>query len=591
MDDLRQSLTLLGIAAGAGLVSLVACGGVRRASLRLGVLVSPRPDRWHRHPTPTFGGIGVLLGVVIASVAARGLSLALAPMLLTGIALFWIGWYDDWAPMSAIAKMVTSLAAAAFFVMLLTGFVTTPAMAALTILAILAFAGIVNAVNLLDNMDALAGGLSALAALGLAAAFRAELGPDLVTILVALAGALVGFLWWNRPPAQLFMGNCGSLCVGGILAGSATVAVARAGTAQALGAAALILVVPLFDSAFVILLRRLAGRSATRGNIDHTSHRLVAAGFSERAALASLLVLGVVGAAAGCLARTSGATWLIAGSVAVGLALLAVSLARVPAYGGEDFRALQNASFAPLLNDLTFRWHAGEVLLDVVLITLCYYMAYRVRFDRDTVAPFLASFSRSLPAIVGCQLAALYASGLYGRSWSAFGLPDAATVVRAVAGGGVLSVLAVTYLFKFEAFSRSVFIIDAVLLVSAIVVSRSSVQMFRHLAARTNPRRQRVAIYGAGTLGQLLAREFLVNDAWCRHPVAFVDDDRWKRSRRIMGVPVKGGADDLETILAEAAVDELLISTPAIGQDCEARARAICARHQVTVRRLSLDIA
>src|SRR5262249_50016879 len=155
-------------------------------------------DRWHRFPTPTFGGIGVLLGVVTASLLAQGLSLALVPVLLTAVALFGIGWFDDHVPMSAIAKMVTSLAVAAFFVMPLPGFVSTPVMASLTMVAILAFDGIVNAVNLLDNMDALAGGLSAIAALGLVAAFRAELGPAVVTILVSLAGALAGFLWWNR---------------------------------------------------------------------------------------------------------------------------------------------------------------------------------------------------------------------------------------------------------------------------------------------------------------------------------------------------------------------------------------------------------
>jgi UDP-GlcNAc:undecaprenyl-phosphate GlcNAc-1-phosphate transferase len=592
MDDLGHSLQLLGVAVGAGLVSAAACGAVQRASLRLGLVVAPRPDRWHRHPTPTFGGIGVLLGVFAAAVAAHGVSLASAPVLAVGVALFWIGWYDDWAPMSAIAKMVTSLAVAAFFVMTLAGFVSTPIMASLTIGAILAFAGVVNAINLLDNMDGLAAGLSAIAAVGLAAAFRAELGLPIVVVLVGLAGALGGFLFWNRPPARLFMGNCGSLCVGGIIAACATVGVSGAGTPQAFGAAALILIVPLFDSAFVILLRRLAGRSPTQGNIDHTSHRLVAAGFSERAALASLLALGAAGAVAGYLARTSGATWLIAAIVAVALALLAVSLARVPAYGvGEDFRALRRGRFAPLLNDLTFRWHAGEVLLDLVLITICYYLSYRVRFDRDTIAPFLASFSRSLPAIIGCQLAALYASGLYNRSWSTFGVPDAATVVRAVAAGSVLSLMSVTLLYKFEAFSRSVFIIDAVLLFSAIVVTRSSLQMFGRLAARTNPRRQRVAIYGAGTRGQLLAREFLANDGWCRIPVAFVDDDEWLRSRRIMGVPVKGGADELAAILADADVDELLISTPAIDGERESQVRAVCAGRNVAVRRLSLDIA
>lgn len=587
----RQFFSLLTVFSGAAAVSFVMSALVRRVGLQLGLVVAPRPDRWHQRPTPTYGGIGVLAGVLAGAAAGGAVSMATAPVLVSGAALFAIGWYDDWAPMSAIAKMVTSLAVAAFFVMTLTGFIGTPLQASLTIVAILVFAGIDNAINLLDNMDGLAGSVAAMAAVALAVTFRTELGPAVVAVLLALAGALAGFLWWNRPPARLFMGNCGSLCVGGVIAACAILAVARAGTFQAFIAAVLILVVPIFDSAFVVLLRRFAGRSTTRGNIDHTSHRLVAAGFTERAVLASLLALAAGGAGAGYVARSSsGSAWLLASVFAVALALLAVSLARVPAYGGEDFRALQNAPFAPLLNDLTFRWHAGEVLLDMVLITICYYASYRVRFEGDALTNFLGSFSRSLPAIVGCQLAALYASGLYSRMWSTFGLHDVSTVVRAVVGGVVLSVLTVTYTYKFEAFSRSVFIIDAVLLAVAIVATRSSMQVFGQLAARSNPGRQRVAIYGAGTRGQLLVREFVANDAWSRIPVAFIDDDRWKRARRIVGVPVRGGADDLEAILADSAVEELLISTPAIDAALEARVRAICERRNVKVRRLFLDL-
>ena len=577
--------------AAAAAVSLIGSTLVRRFALRFGLVVLPRPDRWHRRPTPTYGGFGVFAGWLVGAAAAGAVSMDTAPVLVSAAALFALGWYDDWAPMSAIAKMVTSLAVAAFFVIILTGFTTTPLHASLAIVAILAFAGLDNAVNLLDNMDSLAAGVTAIAAVGLAATFAVELGPGLVVLLISLAGALLAFLWLNRPPARLFMGNCGSLFIGGVLAACATLAVARAGTMSAFVAAALILVVPIFDSAFVVLLRRMAGRSTTRGNIDHTSHRLVAAGFSESLALLLLLALGAAGAAGGYFAYRSASPWLFAAVFAVGLVLLALALARGPSYAGEDFRAIRNTSFAPLLRDLTFRWHAGEVLLDMVLITLCYNASYHIRFAEPALTAFLESYSRSLPAIVGCQLAALYASGLYSRMWSTFGLHDLATVIRAVLAGAVLSVLAVTYLFKFEAFSRSVFMIDAVLLAGAIVVTRSSLQLFVQLAARNNPRRQRVAVYGAGTRGQLLVREFLASNEWNRVPVVFLDDDPWKHSRRLVGVPIRGGVDALPEILTQMRVEEVLISTPAINGAVEARVRDICASRGIEVRRLQLDIS
>ena len=112
--------------------------------------------------------------------------------------------------------------------------------------------------------------------------------------------------------------------------------------------------------------------------------------------------------------------------------LVGIYLARVPAYNAEDFIALQKSSFAPFLKDLAFRWHAGQVMLDLVLITVCYYAAYRLRFDGESLDNFLPYFTASLPVVLGCKLAALYVSGLYQRSWETFGLRDLAAVVRGV---------------------------------------------------------------------------------------------------------------------------------------------------------------
>ncbi|HYT69345.1 MAG TPA: hypothetical protein VEL51_23195 [Vicinamibacterales bacterium] len=573
-------------------MSALLAGVVRVTMLRFGIVVRPRPDRWHRSPTPTYGGTAILAGTAIATlIFVPDHWVALLPIASVGVSLFIAGWYDDLAPMSALLKMVSSLAVAAFFVFTLTTFTVTPWLAGLTLLAVVWFGFIDNAINLLDNMDGLAAGVSAIAALALAAVFRVELG-SISTLLYALGGSLLGFLLWNRHPARIFMGNCGSLAIGGILAAAATLAIARASTMSAAAAAALILIVPIFDTLFVVLLRRLAGRSTTRGNIDHTSHRLVSAGFSEPKAVALLYVIGLAGAGTAYWLR-SGPTeaWPVAIGFVVAVLLFGLYLARVPAYAGQDFQALQNAPFAPLLSDLTFRWHAGEVLLDLALIATCYYAAYRIRFTGEALAIFMPSFAASLPAILGSQLAALYVSGLYSRMWSTFGLHDLSTVVKGVGGGLILSVLSVVYVYKFdERFSRGVFLIDAVLLTIAIIGTRSSFRIFRRAAARNSPQKRRVAIYGAGTRGQLLAREMGSDPNWGRNPVVFIDDQRQKHARRIFGVPVGGALEDLERILASHSIEEVLLSSPAINGTVEERVREICASHNIPVSRLYLDI-
>jgi len=245
-----------------------------------------------------------------------------------------------------------------------------------------------------------------------------------------------------------------------MLGGASLVPVFRSGGAFSAPAvlAVLVLTVPLFDTAFVLVLRRLAGRPATRGGTDHVSHRLVSLGFSERSAVRILYLLGLVGGMTAWPVYASEGEWIlpVAGLFAVLVTLLGIYLARVPAYNAEDFVALQKSTFAPFLKDLTFRWHAGEVMLDLVLISVCYYFAFRLRFEGENLDHFFPFFRASLPVVLGVKLASLYVSGLYQRSWETFGLRDLAAVVRGVGLGSLLVLAIASLMYRFEGFQRGV---------------------------------------------------------------------------------------------------------------------------------------
>jgi UDP-GlcNAc:undecaprenyl-phosphate GlcNAc-1-phosphate transferase len=271
--------------------------------------------------------------------------------------------------------------------------------------------------------------------------------------------------------------------------------------------------------------------------------------------------------------------------------LLGIYLARVPAYNAEDFLALQKSSFAPFLKDLAFKWHAGQVMLDLVLITVCYYAAYRLRFDGQDLDNFLPYVTASLPVVLGCKLAALYASGLYQRSWETFGLRDMAAVIRGVGAGSLLTIAASYYLYRGEGSSRWAFALDALLLAVAIVGTRASFRTMNLVAATRSKRSRRVLVYGAGSFGQLLVREMRANTAWNMNPVAFIDDDPQKAHRWIVGVPVRGAIDELEPTMRRYAVDEVVLSSPAINGKVEVRIRQVCASLQRPVRRLHLEIS
>ncbi len=584
------------------LASAVALGGfVRRAAPAVGAVVPPRADRWHDQPTPTMGGVAIAGATAIGFLAVLIRPDVLpwpdtwVPVPLAALAMFVVGVLDDRLQLSPLAKLVSSLIVGAFLVFALSRTQPGGLTSVQTLLATVWFAGLCHAVNLLDNMDGLAAGVALIAALLLAILLFEPLGAALVLMLTALAGALLGFLYWNRNRARLFMGDCGSLFIGSLLAGAALVPVVAAGDAFIDPAllAVIILVVPLFDTGFVLVLRRLAGRPATRGGTDHVSHRLVSLGFSERSAVRVLYLLGLTGGATAWALQFSGVDSMLplAALFGVLVTLLGIYLARVPAYNAEDFVALQKSSFAPFLKDLTFRWHAGQVMLDLVLITACYYLAYRMRFsDGGTLENFLPSFTASLPFVLGLKLASMYVSGLYQRSWDTFGLRDLAAVVRGVGLGSILSVLAAAYFYRLEGFSRLVFILDFMLLSAAVVATRASFRTMNLVTATRSKHNRRVLVYGAGAFGQLLVREMRANADWNMNPVAFIDDDPAKARRWIVGVPVRGALKELEDALGRYEVDEVILSSPAINGSIEDRIREVCAARRKKVRRLHMAI-
>jgi UDP-GlcNAc:undecaprenyl-phosphate GlcNAc-1-phosphate transferase len=580
--------------------SLALCAAVRHSAPAFGAVVPPRADRWHSQPTPTMGGIAIAMAAVlgfsavVSHVKGDVLTAAWLPIPLAAIAMFVVGVLDDRVQLSPLAKLVSSLIIGAFLVFSLARRPDNGLPWTYTLIGTIWFAGVCHAFNLLDNMDGLAGGVAMIAALFLASLLPAALGAPVIVLLLALAGALIGFLYWNRPPARLFMGDCGSLFIGAVIAGASLVPVLQERTAFPWTSVVIVmvLVVPLFDTGFVLVLRRFAGRSATRGGTDHVSHRLVSLGFSERSAVRILYLLGMTGGLTALLLVIGGIEQMIpvAALFAVVVTLMGIYLARVPAYDAQDFKALERSSFAPLLKDLTFRWHAGEVMLDLVLIVACYYFAYRLRFEGETFDHFLPYFTASLPVVLGCKLASLYGSGLYQRSWETFSLRDVAVVLRGVLMGSVLSVLAAAYFYRFEGFSRVVFIMDALLLLIAIVATRASFRSMSLVAASRSKRSRRVVVYGAGAFGQLIVREMRANADWSMNPVAFIDDDPRKAHRWIMGVPVRGALSELEDTLRRYKADEVILSSPSINGSIEHTIREVCATHQCSVRRLNMSI-
>jgi UDP-GlcNAc:undecaprenyl-phosphate/decaprenyl-phosphate GlcNAc-1-phosphate transferase len=457
--------------------------------------------------------------------------------------------------------------------------------------------GITNAINLLDNMDGLATGIGIIASGFLALSFLNSAQSVEALMLLAFAAALIGFLIYNSHPASIFMGDSGSMFVGFFLASAALVNVSGGRSRSLLPVLAvpiLVLFIPIFDTTFVTILRKFSGRAASQGGRDHTSHRLVALGMSERHAVWMLYgFAGLSGLLAVLVQRVKLDVSLaaIAGFTIV-LTLLGVYLAGVKVYDESDeAQAIKDKSVYAFLVDLSYKRRVFEVLLDLVLIILAYWSAYAIKFGAFSGSPAWTLFLRTWPVLVFIKMATFLVLGVYRGIWRYTGLDDLVVFAKAVAISSVLSVLVVLFAFRFMGFSRTVFVVDSVLMFMFLAGSRLAFRLFRQLLPTSKVTDgRRVLIYGAGDGGELLLRELLNNRDLQYAPVGFLDDDPGKAGKVIHGLKVFGGNGDLGDICTRHNVDEVIISSSKMSEDRLAQVLEFCRAQEIEIRRMRISI-
>src|SRR5436853_4150446 len=396
---------------------------VRMLARRFGFVAKPKIDRWHKKPTAMMGGVAIWLAVIttyLGLVPHTGQS-----WVVIGSAsfLFLVGLLDDWLHIKPYQKLIGQVIGAAIVVNYGLVLPWTRSLPANMVITIFWLIGITNAINLLDNMDGLATGIAAIASGFLTLNFIAGNQPTEAMMLGDFAAALIGFLIYNSNPASIFMGDSGSMFIGFFLASSSLINLAG-GRSRAfvpvLAVPILVLFIPIFDTTFVTILRKLSGRAASQGGRDHTSHRLVALGLSEKRAV---LMLYGLAALSGLLAITvrelkPDVSIALLAIFTLGLTLLGVYLAGVKGYDEEEeVRAEHDNLLFAFLIDFSYKRRVFEVMLDVILIVLAYWSAYAIKFEPFSNSPAWKLFLRTLPALVVVSLATFLAFGAYLGAW------------------------------------------------------------------------------------------------------------------------------------------------------------------------------
>jgi UDP-GlcNAc:undecaprenyl-phosphate GlcNAc-1-phosphate transferase len=556
------------------ILSVLFVPAVRWASLRYGGVTQPREDRWNKRPVPSLGGIGIFLAFSGSLLATAGFLIGWDEipwgMLAGSLLMFGLGLYDDLVHMTPPAKLVGQILAATLVIF--QGYTTnffTPRLAnhilaqiPNILLTYLWLVGISNAINLLDNMDGLAAGI-ALVAAGFLGYFAWTSGNSgLLIISLTLAGSVLGFLVFNFPPASIFMGDSGSLFLGFTLA---VVAIARQPRASnifaVMGVPTLMFLLPILDTTFVTITRLLRGQSPAQGGRDHTSHRLIAFGLSERQAVLTLYTVAVITGVVGILIERL-QYWLslvLVPILVVSLALLTAYLGGLKVVTAPDQKP--RGTITRLMLELTYKRRLLEILLDFFLIGIAYYLAFFTRYglsmNDDTWNLYLAT----LPVAYGGAYLSFFLFGVYRGVWRYVGVGDLLNYLKAALGSVALAAGAIFLLPGFPDYSSLLPVLFGVYLFIGLAASRSSFKILDQAYARqVHAQEQRILICGAGDAGEMAVRWISMNPQLGYRPVGFLDDDPFKAGRVIHGVEILGRLDQLDDVIKSKQVDGVIIA-------------------------------
>lgn len=280
---------------------------LRKIAFRYSVLDRPNQShKTHQESIPYLGGLAIVIPVSLLVIIGplifienSDYLLRTTLFLLPAVLLALVGLYDDIKNLSISSRFFVQSLIAIGIMLYLSKLGYSVSILSNEIgnllLSIFWLVGITNAFNFFDNLDGGATGITIVASLTLS--LLGFLGGQYLisSISLALAGAGLGFLWWNRNPARIYLGDSGALFIGFILAISL---LQFEPNVESQVASALIpvfiLALPIIDTSVAVMSRILRGVSIFQGGRDHLSHRLIFLGFNRRKTAYSLWILSAL---------------------------------------------------------------------------------------------------------------------------------------------------------------------------------------------------------------------------------------------------------------------------------------------------------
>jgi len=590
---MNDYLLLIPILIGAIIFSALLTYSVKILALKYNLIAVPREDRWHKKQVARFGGIAIIVIFYSLTLALMSINTKLLILLCYCLFLFCLGLIDDIYRLKPHVRFLIQIALSAVYVAAVG--VLFPLFSNVVIdfaLSIFWLVGITNAFNLLDNMDGLAGGIAAVSSIFYIVLLIAAGRWNEIIILLIFLGSVMGFLLFNFNPASIFMGDAGSYFMGGFL-GSYVIYMSSGytgGLFAILFVPVFILFIPIVDTMLVTITRLLEGKRIYEGGVDHTSHRLVFLGFSERTAVLILYGLAVFSGIMAVIIRyyTYPFAFIAIPLFMVFIGICGAYLIHIKAYSEE--KNGQTHNFATIILELTYKQKILEITIDVIFVIISLMIAYLLRFE-ELAGENINIFLEALPIFIVAQLVCNYIFGIYMAVWKYISIRDFMQYLKASFSASALSMLLLLFLYRFQAHSRTVYILYAILFFILMSASRISFRVLHSWTRSSLLKGNNTILYGAGDAGELAIREILNNPLLDFKPVGFIDDDKMKRSLKIHGLKVLGGGENLEDIIKKFDVKTLIITPQKLPSSREQQIYDLCHKYGCKIMNVKFTFA
>lgn len=558
---------------------------------KLGLTACPAVHASGTERTTEFGGVPIIGAILVA----LGMTHSLPLWILAGAgALLIVGLIDDALELRPYQKFLCQAAiciwAAGFA---LPAYPLTPWPALDFALVVVWLLAATNAFNLIDGLDCLAAGIGIIAAAAIAATGIMHHAPQVWMPSLAVVGSLGAFMFFNFPPASIIMGDAGALPLGYMLG-----ALALAGGELATNSRltkyvfpVLVMIVPLLDTGIVSVTRIATGGWISRHGTDHSHHRLLSLGLTDRVAVAVCCAVAAVAALCGFAANVLthenvivALPFLILATAVLALFMMDLTFENNPP--GVEYGHVPGV--ARFILRLGYKQRIAEAAVDFALISGAFLAAQALRLNFNINSATIGILLREVPYVALATYPAFVIAGVYRGIWRYTSLSDGLRF----ANGAVLAGVFVTIAARFApvSLSGSIVVLFVILLFNLLMMTRVSFQAIRKGISQLSAQNQRVLVVGAGEKGAAAANFIFSSRRHSARVIGFIDDDAFKLGKLMHGQRVLGTFDDLARIYAATPFHELLLADDGLSAAWITSMTAFAESHGIAMRRFSIQV-